>query len=877
MRKAAESFATLAIIGADPTFNAVFGDTTSLAEAWSGSPLLNMSFDDWMKCHLREPLPLRLQECEATIRQSTGKSSDPAVATPSSSVLTNPDAEDRSSLAETLEELKAALTQLLATTMTDGISPVKTSATQSTAPAFMPTCAPIFAAPQGPATPPTAASPTPFCFTGGTPGSTKVRVKATAPTTAFPFDAPVVGYKGLTTGDVQRSESAKPCCTRTCRLRKSRVQWLKGLPKAFRLRSIKACHLGRLRVLQGREQSQNRALLQSAKAGCSETHVRQNKSKKNSTPGFAREELRPGYPDWRARTGASGEERKSIYREDRGAAGVQSAATESTTLPDFTQYPGLARLKITLLPHDGHAPPARNILRLPPLPAARTGVAANVPEVRDLSHGRPAAAEPTTPPGSTLPTALRPAPQPTAARPTTTMRDFSHLTWVYGRRGLYNHIQTSQLVGPEADILEYNVIGRSGFSPRIRGHEYYAPLKFDSIHSARQWARENSQRNRPIFWKANERMGEVGTTCNLMNDVDALRGLQEFIAAGARGTIADGRPLHFDIPGITDGTLTRGYIRPAADSRLRFVHSHYPHQWTHQVLTRHQAPATTDSNAKWLEWFTAPDDQVLQSTTGTSRGLAPWSSSRAELARVRSYLLHYLNTVKGRPYHRHAPGHGRAHRLRGSLLDEGDEGGSPTKASKQSGTARVSTAAVIDMREGGESAVSTTGGLDSSFAASTASTRRSGDREGGGQEEEGASNHAEEEGGSYTEGEGTIEGRGSSIRGSGGESFLSEQVGLVGMLIQLLHWRRHPSGRSRSHPLRPQRTVRLSALQGRWGGTRVRSYQGDGWGETSGDRSREAIKRVEGGRGGQCRSPWVVLCMTRGCTDGTGPWPTLEP
>jgi hypothetical protein len=130
------------------------------------------------------------------------------------------------------------------------------------------------------------------------------------------------------------------------------------------------------------------------------------------------------------------------------------------------------------------------------------------------------------------------------------MRDFSHLTWVYGRRGLYNHIQTSQLVGPEADILEYNVIGRSGFSPRIRGHEYYAPLKFDSIHSARQWARENSQRNRPIFWKANERMGEVGTTCNLMNDVDALRGLQEFIAAGARGTIADGRPLHFDIPGI---------------------------------------------------------------------------------------------------------------------------------------------------------------------------------------------------------------------------------------------------------------------------------------------------------------------------------------
>jgi hypothetical protein len=33
-----------------------------------------------------------------------------------------------------------------------------------------------------------------------------------------------------------------------------------------------------MRVLQGREQSQNRALLESAKAGCGDTHVRQNKS-----------------------------------------------------------------------------------------------------------------------------------------------------------------------------------------------------------------------------------------------------------------------------------------------------------------------------------------------------------------------------------------------------------------------------------------------------------------------------------------------------------------------------------------------------------------------------------------------------------------------
>ena len=418
MVKETGHYASLAVLSAHPGFTAVSGGITSPFWTWFDEPLnLNQPIRAWFSA----PFHLRIQDCEAAFR-------------------------------------RVADTNL----STDAV----------------PTVAPTFAAPQASATPPTAASPAPFYFTGGTLAAADVRVKATAPTTAFPFSAPVVGYKGLTTGDVQRSESAKPCCTRTCRLRKSRVQWLKGLPKAFRLRSIKACHLGRLRVLQGRAQSQNRALLQSAKAGCSETHVRQNKSKKKSTTGFVREELRPGYPDWTARTGASGEERQPVYKADTGAAGVQSAATESTTLPDFTQYPGLARLKISLLPHDGHAPPAMNLFRLPPLPFARSGVA--VPEVRDLSHVQPVAAELTTLPGPTLPTAMCLAPQPTAAPPTQAaapwptpaMRDFSHMTYVLVRRGMYNHIVTSQLVGPAEDILEYNAIGRLGFSPRIRGHVY---------------------------------------------------------------------------------------------------------------------------------------------------------------------------------------------------------------------------------------------------------------------------------------------------------------------------------------------------------------------------------------------------------------------
>ena len=267
MEKEAGHYASLAVLSANPGFAAVTRGITSPFWAWFDESLeRNQSIRAWFSA----PFHLRIQDCEAAFRR----------------------------VADTNLSTDAG-----------------------------PTVAPTFAAPQASATPPTAASPAPFYFTGGTLAAADVRVKATAPTTAFPFSAPVVGYKGLTTGDVQRSESAKPCCTRTYRLRKSRVQWLKGLPKAFRLRSIKACHLGRLRVLQGREQSQNRALLQSAKAGCSETHVRQNKSEKKSTTGFVREELRPGYPDWTARTGASGEERQPVYKADTGAAGVQSIVT----------------------------------------------------------------------------------------------------------------------------------------------------------------------------------------------------------------------------------------------------------------------------------------------------------------------------------------------------------------------------------------------------------------------------------------------------------------------------------------------------------------------------------------------------------------------
>ena len=224
----------------------------------------------------------------------------PSSAVPSSA-MTSSDDDDCC----TFEELEAALTQL-APEKADGNPPVTTNATRPTASAFVPTVAPTFAAPQASATSQTAGSPTPFFyFTGDKLAAAEVRVKATAPTTAFPFSTPVVGYKGLTAVDVQRSEPAKPCCTRTYRLRKSRAQFLQGLPAALRLRYITAYHRRRMRVLQGREHSHNRALLESAKAGCGDTHVRQNKSEFFSAPRFVREELRPGYPDWTARLRAS--------------------------------------------------------------------------------------------------------------------------------------------------------------------------------------------------------------------------------------------------------------------------------------------------------------------------------------------------------------------------------------------------------------------------------------------------------------------------------------------------------------------------------------------------------------------------------------------
>jgi hypothetical protein len=131
----ASDYAGLAVISADPGFTAIAGGITAPFRAWFDKPF-NQSIRAWFAA----PFQLRIQDCEAAFR-------------------------------------RGAATNLSATAV--------------------PTGAPIFAAPQASATPQTAASPAPFYFTGGKLAAAEVRVKAAAPTTAFPFSAPVDGYMWL--------------------------------------------------------------------------------------------------------------------------------------------------------------------------------------------------------------------------------------------------------------------------------------------------------------------------------------------------------------------------------------------------------------------------------------------------------------------------------------------------------------------------------------------------------------------------------------------------------------------------------------------------------------------------------------------------------
>ena len=829
--KTAGYYASLAVRIAHPGFTTVSGGILPLFWSWFDEPLTNdQSIRDWFSA----PFHLRIQDCEAALR-------------------------------------RVADTNLSADAM--------------------PTVAPTFAAPQASATPPTAASPAPFSFTGGTLAAADVRAKATAPTTAFPFSAPVVGYKGLTTGDVQRSESAKPCCTRTCRLRKSRAQWLKGLPKAFRLRSIKACHLGRLRVLQGREQSQNRALLQSAKAGCSETHVRQNKSEFFSAPRFVREELRPGYADWTARLRASYAGQRAIYAADT-VTGMHQTATESTASPSSTAM-AVSRVRPTFIAF--RTDDEDSEIAWDEYEAFLQILADFSPGGKCMVHLEGAAFL-----ASTRTQLLKQELRASARR--VIFHALHHVLGPAAWRASRNHVLMI-LIGCEwtpayglpaprydyGDMMHYDEAARiitvamdedSSVDLLTNKDDPYATLRWlpnykVPVDCAGNWTGLNREK-----WCSRTKSGHSAALSFVCIHYAHLFTYQVRSPAYEGWQWQEGwRSTPTTRAATVDPLLQRTF-----HLRLPERYRNKPQDWGTGKLAALQ---------DWPEWDSVCSHYYVLSSSDARDRCQPWQGSQEARDYVRARLAGIIQadsgTFGGQKYRRHGTGQGRTYRLRGSvtqgervLFTGTNKDQARTKAGRQNDTALISIAAVIEPKVGGESAVSTAGGLDSSFAASNASTRRPGDREGGGQEEEGASNYTEdtaEEGGSYTEGEGTIEGMGSSIRGGGGESFLSEQEGRGRRLFRLLHRRRGPSRRSRSRLRRPQGAVRFSALHGRSGGVRVKGYQGGGGEGISGDRPREVIKRGCAGRRGQCHvcSPWVVLCMTRGCTDGTGPWPTLEP
>ena len=229
---------------------------------------------------------------------------------------------------------------------------------------------------------------------------------------------------------------------------------------------------------------------------------------------------------------------------------------------------------------------------------------------------------------------------------------------------------------------------------------------------------------------------------------------------------------------------------------------------------------------------------------------------------VRACLRDHLPTMN-RQYRRHVPGQGRAYRLRGGLPEESSADLSPSLCGKDG---------QYQLREGQENAAFTTRGLDSSFAASIASTTLDGDRngEGEGEGERGTSGYAEEDG--------KLEEAGSSIGGGGGDSPLSGPAELVMFLFHLLHQRRYPSRRSRLTPTRLRRPGGVSALRG-WGTRRgMMQAQGRQSRATSTTAGGGTTRGGGGGGGGKLHEQRRrVPCMTRGCTDGTGPWPTMEP
>jgi hypothetical protein len=106
--------------------------------------------------------------------------------------------------------------------------------------------------------------------------------------------------------------------------------------------------------------------------------------------------------------------------------------------------------------------------------------------------------------------------------------------------------------------------------------------------------------------------------------------------------------------------------------RMRIVVCHYPqpHTW-HMIVAEptYQLSDTLPQARKYWRFsytgdFTEFAERVEYTSTGSRQGSAVWEGKRAVLQEVRARLAALDNTAKGRPYRRHSLGHGKSWRPR---------------------------------------------------------------------------------------------------------------------------------------------------------------------------------------------------------------------
>jgi hypothetical protein len=99
--------------------------------------------------------------------------------------------------------------------------------------------------------------------------------------------------------------------------------------------------------------------------------------------------------------------------------------------------------------------------------------------------------------------------------------------------------------------------------------------------------------------------------------------------------------------------------------RMRVVVCHYPQPYTWHIIVAEPTCHLPQSHRRFTFHdgaFTEFAERVESTNIGSRQGSAAWEGKRAAIQEVRARLAALDNTVKGRPYRWHRPGHGRTWR-----------------------------------------------------------------------------------------------------------------------------------------------------------------------------------------------------------------------